>query len=158
MPRILKSILALARAKPSQPGLTPDAQTSDPFGAAPSVQPEALRARDEQASGVHPIAAPAPAERADPAKCKHLFATFSLPAEGKGRVYQCQLCRAIGFKLNRFGGQGAALSKSIRLYTCSKPKCQGVAIKRMIGRGPRGAYIWACEEHGGLMIEGRESP
>ncbi len=98
----------------------------------------------------------------DPAKCKHLFSPFVLPAEGKGRVWQCQLCHAIGYRLNRFGGPGnggEALSKSVRLYTCShnRTKCDRVAVKRMTGRGPRGAYIWACEEHGRLLIEGSQT-
>lgn len=134
MPRILKSLLNLAK-RASQPGLTRQ------------VEPE---------SGVQPIPAKAP-KPADPGKCQHVFASFVLPAEGKGRVYQCQLCRAIGFKLNRFGGPGmspAAFSRSIKLYTCSRYPCKGVAVRRMTGRGPRGSYVWACFEHG-TQIEGQ---
>ncbi len=133
MPRILKRLLGLAK---SQPGLTPpSAQLAPPKPAAPPPPP-------------------------DPAKCKHVFAPFILPAEGKGRVWQCQLCRGIGFRTNRFGGPGNSpegLSKSIRLYDCSREGCKGVAVRRMTGRGPRGCYIWSCAEHG-VQAEGHPTP
>lgn len=174
MPRILKSVLRRLRAA-SKPGLTPGqrpvsaAETrtlEQAIQTAPSstvqavgsmVDPSpapALRTREENASGVQPIASPVEPDPIDPARCKHDLEHFTLPAESKGRVFQCKLCHVIGYRLARFGGPG-----SFQLYTCSKTmpggkKCGGWAIKRMIGRGPRGSYIWACRDHGGTLIEG----
>ncbi len=133
MPRILKSVLAAAKA-----------------ALAPRSQPGLTRSNDE-VSGIRLAAKPTkPAEPPPPdyENCKHVFADFPLPAEGKGRVYQCQLCRAIGFRRQRFGGPG-----KIELYTCSRDKCLDIAVRRMTGRGPRGAYIWSCIKHGAQIVE-----
>jgi hypothetical protein len=131
MPRILKSMLALKKPAPapSQPGLTP--------------------APEDEQSGVRVVAQPPVSHKSpDPATCPHSWITFPLPAEGKGRVYQCPLCSTIGFRRQRFGGPG-----KIEPYTCSKPKCGAIAVRRMIGRGPRGAYIWSCFQHANPLIE-----
>lgn len=86
----------------------------------------------------------------DPSKlvtCEHDWAHFELPAE-RGRVVQCRKCRLIGYRRK-------GLSSKVFVYNCSNPKCVGgLARHRMIGRGPRGAYIWACDEHA-VQIEGR---
>ncbi len=103
-------------------------------------------------------AAPEPPEAPpEPAACAHDFRPFPLPAEGVGRVFQCSRCHAIGFRVNRYAPSASdlALSKAIRLYSCSR--CKKVAVKRMFGRGQRGSYIWACQEHS-VQIEGKQRP
>lgn len=70
------------------------------------------------------------------------YVRFELPGEAGGRVYQCAVCRAIGFRRPNFHGRGKIIH-----YQCSRNECKGVARIRLHGRGPRGAYIWACNEH-----------
>jgi hypothetical protein len=83
-------------------------------------------------------------------ECEHQWAHFQLPAE-RGRVVQCKSCRLIGHKRK---GQG---SSKVWPFKCSAPKCNGHARHRMFGRGPRGSYIWACDEHS-IQIEGHDRP
>lgn len=78
--------------------------------------------------------------------CDHSWGHFLLPSEPKGRVVQCVKCGVVGYRKSRHGGGGR-----IELYKCSRPDCKGAAVRRMTGRGPRGAYIWACSEHGSLV-------
>ena len=94
-------------------------------------------------------AAPLPEQEQAPA-CEHVWVHFLLPSEPKGRVVQCSCCGVIGYRKSRYGGGGR-----IELYTCSRERCKGAAVKRMTGRGPRGSYIWACVEHN-VLIEGRD--
>lgn len=84
------------------------------------------------------------------APCAHTWEHFLLPGEPKGRVLQCTTCKVVGYRKSRHGGGGR-----IELYKCSHPRCKGDAVRRMTGRGPRGAYIWACTEHN-LLIQGQE--
>lgn len=80
---------------------------------------------------------------------QHAFQRFDLPGEAPGRVYQCTMCKLIGHRRERFIGRahaGAGIGK-IYPYTCSKPGCGHTARARLPGRGPRGFYLWVCEEH-----------
>ncbi len=80
---------------------------------------------------------------------EHSYKKFDLPGEPPGRVYQCVVCRAIGYRRPRFAGVGKIVN-----YQCTHPKCTATARSRIPGRGARGAYIWACFEHAPPLIEG----
>lgn len=96
------------------------------------------------------MSAPVLKPHVDSVPCEHQWAPFVLPAE-RGRVVQCALCRLIGYRRSRHGGPG-----KIQPYTCTHPACDGhLARHRMLGRGPRGAYIWACDVHS-VQAQGRE--
>lgn len=75
--------------------------------------------------------------------CPHDWKVFALPGEPPGRVFQCSKCRAIGAK--RWG------QTNIHPLSCTvvvkRAKCKGEARSRLHGRGFRGTFRWACEEH-----------
>ena len=78
------------------------------------------------------------------------YVRFELPGEAGGRVYQCGVCKAIGFRRPNFHGRAKVVH-----YQCSRPGCEQVARTRLYGRGPRGAYIWACNEHSLEIVSAR---
>jgi hypothetical protein len=84
---------------------------------------------------------------ADHTGCDHAWKDFPLPAEPKGRVFQCAKCLVIGYRRTRGRAGLPHGGGKVEIFYCTKPKCPGVARGRLPGRLSRGAYIWACAAH-----------
>lgn len=78
-----------------------------------------------------------------PEPCAHDWKIYPVPGESPGRVFQCWKCRSIGAK--RWGaGKIHPLSCTV---VVKREKCKAEAKARMHGRGFRGTFRWACDEH-----------
>ena len=77
--------------------------------------------------------------------CEHLWSPTPTPPDSGYAWFRCQVCTAFGYRRR---GHGV-----ITAYQCTqmtgkaKEGCSEIAIYRIPGRGPRGAYMWRCAEH-----------
>jgi hypothetical protein len=130
-------------------GVSPEEREAEPQAVAhvaledaPEVGPEVSESKGSPA-----LEALEESAQPDHTHCDHAWRDYPLPAEPKGRVFQCAKCLVIGYRRTRGrGGYGGSKGR-IEIFYCTKPKCPGVARARLPGRGSRGAYIWACASH-----------
>jgi hypothetical protein len=82
----------------------------------------------------------------DPDYCKHNWEHCLTPPDSGYKWYRCIKCGAFGHLKRPYHHNRNR--KAIKIpYRCSLPKCNGIAIDRKIGRGPRCSYLWRCKDH-----------
>lgn len=86
--------------------------------------------------------------KVDPQGCKHEWKICFTPPDSGHKWYRCRKCGVFGHPKKPFSWLYRTKYKNFIIpYRCSINKCNGLAIERNHGRGPRCSYLWRCKDH-----------